>query len=127
MPNVTKKTLVAALIANCGLNPAEAKRVVESVLHSMKSALAEGKDIDLGRLGVLSVATRAPMRRINRNLKHVPPTIENVYRRHAKTVRLTRGKDLSESPQPTIVHKKPQPAVKRSFAVAFPSWRRRMR
>jgi hypothetical protein len=93
----------------------------------MKRALADGKKLDLDRLGVLSVVTRSPVRRINRNLKNISPTIETIYRRHPKTVRLTKGQDLSDDPQPTIVHKRPQPPVKRSFAIAVPAWRRRIK
>jgi nucleoid DNA-binding protein len=126
MPKIIKKTLIAAIVASTGLKPSEAKRAVEAVLVSMKRALADGKKLDLGKLGILSVATRQPLRRINRNLKNVVPTIETLHRRHPKTVRLTKGRDLSEIPQPTIVHK-PIPAVKRSFAIANPSWRRRVR
>jgi nucleoid DNA-binding protein len=128
MPNTTKKAIVASIVQKTGVKPAEAKRALETVLRSIKLALADGRQVDLGKkLGKLKVVTRNPMRRINRNLKNVVPTIENVHKSHPKTVKLLGGKDLSENPQPTIVHKKPQPAPKRSFAVAFPSWRRRMR
>jgi len=127
MPNATKKAIVAAVVQKTGVKPAEAKRALETILASMKRALADGKKLDLGKLGILSVAVRRPLRRINRNLKNVVPTIETVYRRHPKTVRLTKGQDLSENPQPTIVHKRPQPPAKRSFAIALPAWRRRIR
>jgi nucleoid DNA-binding protein len=128
MSNTTKKSIVSAIVQKTGVKPAEAKRALETVLRSIKLALADGRQVDLGKkLGKLKVVTRNPTRRINRNLKNVVPTIENVHKRHPKTVKLLGGKDLSENPQPTIVHKKPQPAPKRSFAVAFPSWRRRMR
>jgi nucleoid DNA-binding protein len=128
MPNTTKKTIIASIIKQTGVKPTEAKRALEAVLRSIKLALADGRQVDLGtKLGKLKVVTRNPSRRINRNLKNVVPTIENVHKRHPKTVRLLGGKDLSENPQPTIVHKKPQPSPKRSFAVAVPSWRRQMR
>ena len=127
MPNTTKKTIIASIVRKTGVKPAEAKRAVEAVLASMKRALADGKKLDLDRLGVLSVVTRSPVRRINRNLKNISPTIETIYRRHPKTVRLTKGQDLSDDPQPTIVHKRPQPPVKRSFAIAVPAWRRRIK
>lgn len=60
-------------------------------------------------------------------------TIEDVYKKYPKTVRLLGGEDLSENPQPTIVHRNPEPEIEipaRSrvkIAVAFPSWRRRIR
>ena len=128
MPNTTKKTIVAAIVHKTGVKRAEAKRALEAILVAIKLALADGNQLDLGKkLGKLRVVSRNPTRRINRNLKNVAPTIEDVHKEHPKTVRLLGGKDLSENPQPTIVHKKPQPAAKRSFAVAFPSWRRRMR
>lgn len=127
MPTTTKKTIVAAIVQKAGLKPAEAKRALETVLGSMKRALADGKKLDLGRLGVLSVVTRSPARRINRNLKNVGPTIETLHRRHPKTVRHTKGQDLSENPQPTIVHKRPEPPAKKSFAIALPAWRRRIK
>jgi nucleoid DNA-binding protein len=127
MPNTTKKSIVSAIVQKTGVKPAEAKRAVEAVLASMKRALADGKKLDLGRLGVLSVAARQPIRRISRNLKNIIPTIETIYRRHPKTVRLTKGQDLSDDPQPTIVHKRPQPPAKRSFAIAVPAWRRRIK
>jgi nucleoid DNA-binding protein len=128
MPNTTKKTIVASIVQKTAVKPARAKRALEAVLGSIKLALASGRDVDLGKkLGKLKVIIRNPSRRINRNLKNQVPTIEDVHKKHPKSVRLLGGKDLSENPQPTIVHKKPQPAAKRSFAIAFPSWRGRMR
>jgi nucleoid DNA-binding protein len=128
MPNATKKTIVATIVQKTGVKPTKAKRALETVLGSIKLALANGSLVDLGKkLGKLKVVTRNPTRRINRNLKNGVPTIEDVHKKHPKTVRLLGGKDLSVNPQPTIVHKKPQPAARKSFAVAFPSWRCRMR
>src|ERR1700680_4370424 len=125
MPNMTKKAIVSEIVQKTGVKPDEAKRALEAVVRSIKLALADGRQVDLGKkLGKLKVVTRNPTRRINRNLKNCVPSIEDVHKKHPKTVRLLGGKDLSENPQPTIVHKKPQPAPKRSFAVAFPSWRR---
>jgi nucleoid DNA-binding protein len=127
MPNMTKKMIVVAIVNKTGVRPAEAKRALETILESIKLALASGRRIDLGKLGKLKAVSRKPTRRINRNLKNRQATIEDVHKKHPKTVRLTKGKDLSENPQPTIVHQKPQPAARKSFAVAFPTWRRRMR
>jgi nucleoid DNA-binding protein len=128
MPNTTKKVITASIVQKTGVKPAQAKRALETVLRSIKLALADGRQVDLGKkLGKLKVVTRNPTRRINRNLKNAVPTIENVHKKHPKTVKLLGGKDLTENPQPTIVHRRPQPAVKRSFAIANPSWRRRMR
>jgi len=127
MPNTTKKAIVAAVVQKTGVKPAEAKRALDTILESIKLALASGRQIDLGKLGKLKTFSRKPTRRINRNLKNRRATIEDVHKKHPKTVKLLGGKDLSENPQPTIVHKKPQSAPRRSIAVAFPSWRRRMR
>jgi hypothetical protein len=95
----------------------------------------DGKEVELGdeRLGKLIVVARKPSRRINKNLKHRVPTVESVYKRHPKTVKLLGGKDLSENPQPTVVHKRTQQEVELParrpvrVAIAFPSWRRRFR
>jgi nucleoid DNA-binding protein len=128
MPNTTKKAIIASIVQKTGVKPAEAKRALEAVLMSIKMALADGSQVDLGKkLGRLKVVIRNPTRRINRNLKNRRASIEDVHKRHTKTVRLLGGKDLSENPEPTIVYEPPQPAARKSFAVAFPSWRRRMR
>ena len=36
MPNTTKETIVAAIAEKMGVKPAEAKRVLETILYSMK-------------------------------------------------------------------------------------------
>jgi nucleoid DNA-binding protein len=127
MPNTTKKTIVASIVQKTGVKPANAKRALEAVLGSIKLALASGRGVDLGKeLGKLKVVTRNQTRRINRNLKNQIPSIENVHKKHPKTVRLLGGNDLSENPLPTIVHNKPEPPVKRSVAIALPTWRRRI-
>jgi len=129
MPNTTKKAIIASIVQKTGVKPAEAKRALEAVLGAIKLALADGSQVNLGKiLGKLKVVNRNSSRRINRNLKNRVPTIENVHKRHPKTVRLLGGKDLSENPMPTIVHKKEElrsvPARSRHFRVAIPSWRR---
>jgi len=129
MPNKTKKTIVADVVEKTGVKRGQAKQALETVLGVIKRALANGNKVELEKLGKLKVVSRNPVRRITRNLKNRPSTIETINKRHPKTVRLLGGEDLSENPQPTIVHKpqKPDPVAKRSFAVAFPSWRRRIR
>lgn len=128
MPNTTKKTIVASIVERTGVKPVEAKRALETILAAMKRALADGRKVDLGRLGRLSVVTRPVKHRINKNLKHVGPNIDRLHQWHPKTVRLTKRQDLSEHPLPTIVHKKEElqsaPARSRHFRVAVPSWRR---
>jgi nucleoid DNA-binding protein len=127
MSKLTRKAIIASIVQNTTLGPSRAREALESVLDAIKGALRGGRQVNLGRLGGLSVVTRNPRNRASKNLKHVGPTIDRLYKKHPKTVRLLGGQDLSENPQPTIVHKKPQPAAKKSFAVAFPAWRGRIR
>jgi nucleoid DNA-binding protein len=124
MPKMTKKRLVASVVQETGVSATEAREALETVLESIKRALAGGRQIDLGKLGILSVLARPPKSRACKNLKHVGPTISRLHRKHVKTVRLTKRHDLSPEPLPTIVHKR-EPAIKRSIAIALPSWRRR--
>jgi nucleoid DNA-binding protein len=130
---VTKQTLAARISERTGLTTHKSRKALKLALWLIRRALGDGKQVELGgeQLGKLKVVAREPTRRINRNLKHRVGTIENVYQRHPKTVRLLGAKDLSENPQPTIVHKKPEPAVaaasRRHIAIAFPSWRRRIK
>jgi len=129
MPNKTKKTIVAAIVEKSGVKPGQAKQALETVLNVIKRALANGNKVELeklGKLGKLKVVSRNPVRRMSRNLKNRLPTIETIHKKHPKTVRLLGGKDLSENPQPTIVHK-PEPAVRRSVAIALPAWHHRIR
>jgi nucleoid DNA-binding protein len=127
----SKKTITAKISEKTGLSHCKSKKALTSVLDCIKRALADGKAVDLGKLGKLKIATRKPVRRINKNLNGIA-TIENVYKNHPKTVRLLGGNDLSDDPKPTIVHKKRPdqqvlPARSRSFRVAVPSWHRRFR
>ena len=101
-------------------------------MDSIKRALRGGKQVDLGKLGRLSVVTRPSKSRISKDLKHVSPTIDRLHKKHPKTVRLIKRHDLSSNPLPTVVTKavvteEPIPAVSRRVAVAVPSWRRRFR
>lgn len=133
MPAMNKKIIVASVVEKTGVRPAEAERALETILESIKLALASGRNVDLGKeLGKLKVVSRKPTRRFNRNLKNRRPTVEDVCKKHPKTVRLLGGKDISDDPKPAIVHKKQQgqqviPARSRHFSVAVPSWRRRFR
>jgi nucleoid DNA-binding protein len=129
---VTKETLTARISQRTGLTAYKSRKALKMALWLIRRALGDGKQVELGeQLGKLKVVARKPTRRINRNLKHRVGTIESVYEIHPKTVRLLGGKDLSENPQPTIVHKTPEPTValpsRRRVAIAYPSWRRRIR
>jgi nucleoid DNA-binding protein len=129
---VIQKTLTAKISEKTGLNTYRSKRALQTALDCIKQALAIGKQVDLGKLGKLKVVARKPARRINKNLRHVGPNVEDVYKKHPKTIRLLGGQDLSSTPLPTVVTKnvvreEPIPAVStRRVAVAFPSWRRRI-
>ena len=126
MPTVTRKAIIASIVQKTGVGPSKAKEALETVLNDIKRALGEGRQVDLGLLGRLSVVTRSPKSRACRNLKHIVPTIARLHRKHPKTVHLTKRHDLSPEPLPTIVHKR-EPAIKRSIAIALPSWRRQIR
>ena len=133
MPKTTKKTIVASIVQATGVKPSKATQALETLLDSIKRALREGKQVNLDKLGRLSVVMRPPKSRISKNLKYVSPTIDRLHQKHPKTVRLIKRQDLSEKPQPTIVTKnvvreEPIPAASgRRVAVALPSWRRRFR
>ena len=127
-----KKTIAAKIAEKTGLSKRSAGKAVQTALDCIKRALGDGKQVDLGELGKLKVVARKPTRRINKNLRHVGPNIEDVHKKHRKSVRLVgRGRDLSEDPQPTVITRSEKPAVqtkvRRSVAIAFPSWRRRIR
>jgi nucleoid DNA-binding protein len=133
MPKTTKKTIVAAIVRSTGIPTSKAQQGLETVLDSIKKALREGRSVDIGSLGRLSVVVRLPICRIGKNLKHVGPNIDRVYKKHPRTVRLTNRRDLSKPPQPTVVtevikHKELRPTVSTrtaQVAIAFTSWRRR--
>jgi len=123
-----KKTIAASIAEKTGLSTNRSKKALQATLDCIKQALGDGKQVDLGKLGKLKVVSRKSKRRISDNLRHVGPNIEDVHRKHPRSVRLLgRGRDLSENPQPTIVHKSPQPepVSRRRFAIARPSFRGR--
>jgi nucleoid DNA-binding protein len=127
----SQKTLTAKISEKTGLSQARSKRALKLTLGLIKQALGAGKQVNLGKIGKLRVVTRKPKRRINKNLNG-GAAIEHVYKKYPKTVRLLGpGRDLSEDPQPTVITKRSKPAaqtnVRRSVAIAIPSWRRRIR
>lgn len=129
---LTKEALTTKISERTGLTTYKSRKALKTALWLIRRALGDGKQVELGeQLGKLKVVTRKPTTRINRNLKHRVGTIENVYKSHPKTVRLLGGEDLSENPQPTIIHKKPEAPVaapaRRRVAIAYPSWRRGIR
>ena len=102
MPKTTKKTTVASIVQKTGVKPSKAKEALETVLDSIKRALRGGRQVDIDKVGRLSVVTRPPKSRISKNLKYVSPTIDRLHQMHPKTVRLIKRQDLSENPQPTL-------------------------
>src|SRR5271156_5937633 len=133
MTKLTKATLVAKILENTGLTKYKAKKGLKAALSSIKRALGNGKKVDLDKLGQLVVVERTKKRVIRKNLKGpYPSSVVELHKKHPKSVRLVGGKDMSDDPQPTIVHKKhkkeepdPPPAGFRHIAIAFPAWRRR--
>jgi nucleoid DNA-binding protein len=126
----TQKTITAEISDKTGLSLYKSRKALQSTLQCIQRALGDGKEVDLGKLGKLRIVTRKPIRRINKNLNGIV-TIEDVHKSYPKTVRLLGGQDLSENPQPTIVHRNPKQEIDISArrrvktAVAFPSWRRK--
>ena len=133
MAKVTKATIVAKIQEKTGLTKYKAKKGLKAALFSIKRALGDGKQVDLGKLGRLVVVERPRKRVIRENMKgRCPASIVELHKKHPKSVRLLGGKDLSDDPKPTIVHKKePEsrvlPARSRSVAIAMPPWRRHRR
>jgi nucleoid DNA-binding protein len=132
MPKTTQQTITANIQKRTGLTTYKARKGLKAALESFKIALQMGKEVELSGIGRLVVVKRKNKRVGRGGLKNVGPTIVDLHKRYPKSVRLMGGKDLSEDPQPTIVHKKeplPQalPARSRRLAVAIPSWRRRFR
>jgi hypothetical protein len=102
---------------------------LKAALFSIKRALGDGKQVDLGKLGRLVVVERPKKWVIRKNMRGRPTSIVELHKKYPKSVRLLGGKDMSDDPKPTIVHKKeepsPVPARFRHIAIAFPAWRRR--
>jgi nucleoid DNA-binding protein len=122
--NVTKKDLVASIVANTGVKSSQAKKSLETVIQVVKQGLKYHGCVDLGRLGKLKAKKHPEKRYICTNLKQGP----NIRTKYTKpTIRLHSKLDLSENPQPTIVHRnpKPEPVSPRRFAIARPSFRGR--
>jgi nucleoid DNA-binding protein len=127
---VTQKTLTAKISEKTGLNTYRSKKALQTALDCIKQALGMGKTVDMDALGRLVVVHRRAARRIVNKLNgQRSKTVRDVHERHPKTVRLLGGRDLSPDPKPVVVHKQePEPKpIRKSFAIAYPSWRRRTR
>jgi nucleoid DNA-binding protein len=130
---MNKGQLIAIIASKTGQSSYKAEKGLETVLKGIRNALGHGREVDLGKLGRLVVVKRGQNRVIRKNLKgRFPSSIVELYEKHPRSVRLLGGKDMSDDPKPTIVHKKePEqqvvPARSMHFRVAIPSWRRRFR
>jgi len=128
---MNKGQLIATIASKTGQSSYKAEKALETILEGIKHALGHGRDVDLGKLGRLVVVKRGQKRVIRRNLKgRYPASVVELHRRHPRSVRLVGGKDMSENPQPVVVHpKEPEqqtiPARSTHFRVTIPSWRRR--
>jgi nucleoid DNA-binding protein len=133
MAKLTKATLTKKIQERTGLSRRKAQKGLKEVLESIKLALQAGKAVQFPGVGRLVVVERPRKRVIRKNMKgRCPASIVELHKKYPRSVRLLGGKDMSDDPKPTIVHKKqPEqqvvPARSRHFRVAVPSWRRRFR
>jgi nucleoid DNA-binding protein len=132
MAKLTKATITKAIQARTGLSRRKAQKGLNTVLKTMREALRDGKKIELPRIGRLELVQRKRKRTIRKNLRgSYRSSVLEIHKKHPNSVRLLGGKDMSDDPKPTIVHKKeevdPVPARFRHIAIAFPAWRRRHR
>jgi nucleoid DNA-binding protein len=135
MAKLTKAILTKKIQERTGLSRRKAQKGLKEVLDGIKTALQAGKAVQFPGVGRLVVVERPRKRVIRKNMKgRCPSSVVELHKKHPKSVRLVGGKDLSDDPQPTIVHKKhkkeepePAPARLRHIAIAFPAWRRRHR
>lgn len=133
MAKLTKATIVAKIQENTGLTTYKSRKGFKAALESIKTALQMGKEVEIPGIGRLVLVERKQKRLIRDNLKgRYPSSIVELHKKHPKSVRLLGGKDLSDDPKPSIVHKKePEqrvlPARSRSVAIAMPPWRRHRR
>jgi nucleoid DNA-binding protein len=132
MTKLTKATLTKKIQERTGLSRRRAQRGIAGALTAIKSALQAGRQVEVPGIGRLKTTDRRPKRVIRENLRgSYRSSVVELHEKHPRSVRLFGAKDLSEDPQPTIVHPKEKapsaPPRPRSIAIAFPSWRRHQR
>jgi len=133
MPKLTRATLTKKIQERTGLSRRKAQKGLKEVLERIKIALQMGIAVQFPGVGRLVVVERPRKRVIRKNMKgRCPASIVELHKKHPKSVRLLGGKNMSDDPKPTIVHKKqPEqqvvPARSKHFRVAVPSWRKRFR
>lgn len=129
MAKLTKETLTKKIQERTGFSRRKAQKGLKGALFCIKRAFGDGKDVELPGIGRLVVVERPRKWVIRKNMKGRPTSIVGLHKKYPKSVRLLGGKDMSDDPKPTIVHKKdkpgPVPARFRHIAIAFPAWRRR--
>jgi len=131
MPKLTKAVLIEKIKENTDLTADKAEKGLKAALFSIKRALGDGKEVELPGIGRLVVVKRERKRVIRKNLKgRYPTSVVELHRRHPRSIRLVGGKDMSENPQPVVVHpKEPEqqtiPARSTHFRVAAPRFRGR--
>jgi len=122
---MNQKELIALVAEKTGSKRSSVKKALKVVLDVTKQGLKYHGQVHLGRLGKLKAKKHTEKRYVCKNLKQCPLTIRTKYKK--STIRLHTKLDLSENPQPTIIHKKPKtvPVIRRSFAVVVPRFRGR--
>jgi DNA-binding protein HU-beta len=88
---VNKSQLVEQVAKDTGLNRADARRAVESVIATVQAALKRGEDVSLTGFGRFSVVKRAARKGVN------PRTGEPLRIRAGKAARFTPGTGLKQA------------------------------
>ncbi len=88
---MNKNDLVAAVAEDSGLSKADAGRAVDSVFHSITSALKGGTDVRLVGFGTFSVVNRAASEGRN------PRTGEKIQIPASRQPKFKAGKGLKQS------------------------------
>lgn len=87
---MSKQLIIDNLRNYEGYSQAEANRLVDCFVDVLRNALRDGKNVELEGIGLLRVVTRK--RRAESNLPNLGPTVVPY---HKKTVKLSKGKDIS--------------------------------
>jgi nucleoid DNA-binding protein len=119
---MNQKELITHVSEKTGLGPTKVKRALKTVLQVTSQGLKYHGCVDLGRLGKLKAKKHPEKRYICMNLKQGP----NIRTKYTKpTIRLHSKLDLSDNPQPTIVHKNPKPKPISPIVIPHPRFRGR--
>lgn len=91
---MNKQTIVNGLVNYNGYKEIHAKKIVDAFVGILKQALKSGKHVEMEGLGTLVIVRRKQRRREECNLPNLGPTVVKSPR-HEKTVKLSKGKDIS--------------------------------